>query len=56
MKVEVHHLAVKRGASPIKQVERRFRPELVPVIKTEVNKLIKAGFMREVKYPHIDFK
>jgi len=50
-KVAVHHLAVKSGARPIKQAQRRFRPELVPVIETEVNKLIEAGFIREVKYP-----
>ncbi|KAH0636032.1 hypothetical protein KY290_036427 [Solanum tuberosum] len=50
-KVAVHHLTVKSGARPIKQAQRRFRPELVPVIETEVNKLIEAGFIREVKYP-----
>ncbi|KAH0686027.1 hypothetical protein KY284_016580 [Solanum tuberosum] len=50
-KVAVHHLAVKSGARPIKQAQRRFRPELVPVIETEVNKLIEVGFIREVKYP-----
>ncbi|XP_070030061.1 uncharacterized protein LOC142166988 [Nicotiana tabacum] len=50
-KVDVHHLAVKRGACPRKQAQRRFRPELVSLIETEVNKLIKAGFVREVKYP-----
>ncbi|XP_070022867.1 uncharacterized protein [Nicotiana sylvestris] len=33
------------------QAQRRFRPELVPLIETEVNKLIEAGFVREVKYP-----
>ncbi|XP_049370599.1 uncharacterized protein LOC125835509 [Solanum verrucosum] len=50
-KVAVHHFAVKSGARPIKQAQRRFRPKFVPVIKTEVNKLIEAGFIREVKYP-----
>ncbi|XP_070045945.1 uncharacterized protein [Nicotiana tomentosiformis] len=49
-KVAVHHLAVKNGARPVKQAQRRFRPNLVPVIKTEVNKLIEAKFIREVKY------
>ncbi|KAH0685749.1 hypothetical protein KY285_019065 [Solanum tuberosum] len=48
-KVAIHHLAVKSGARPIKQAQRRFTPELVPVIETEVNKLIEAGFIREVK-------
>ncbi|XP_008229457.1 PREDICTED: uncharacterized protein LOC103328826 [Prunus mume] len=50
-KVAVHHLAVKRGTHPIKQTQRRFHPELLSQIKAEVNKLIAAGFIREVKYP-----
>ncbi|XP_070050264.1 uncharacterized protein [Nicotiana tomentosiformis] len=50
-KVAVHHRAVKNGARPVKQVERRFRQDLVPLIESEVNKLIDARFIREVKYP-----
>ncbi|XP_070008667.1 uncharacterized protein [Nicotiana sylvestris] len=50
-KVAVHHLVVKKGARLVKQAQRRFRPELIPSIEAEVNKLIKAGFFREVKYP-----
>ncbi|XP_057793051.1 uncharacterized protein LOC131009656 [Salvia miltiorrhiza] len=50
-KIVVHHLAVKRDSRPVKQTQRRFRPELVPLIEAEVNKLITAGFIREVKYP-----
>ncbi|XP_070054487.1 uncharacterized protein [Nicotiana tomentosiformis] len=50
-KVAVHHLAIKNGARPVKQYQRRFRPDLVFLIKSEVNKLIEAGFIREVKYP-----
>ncbi|XP_070057701.1 uncharacterized protein [Nicotiana tomentosiformis] len=50
-KVAVHHLAVKNGARPVKQAQRFFRPDLVPLIEIEVNKLIEAGFIREVKYP-----
>ncbi|XP_070029780.1 uncharacterized protein [Nicotiana sylvestris] len=49
-KVAVHYLAVKNGARPVKQAQRPFRPNLVPLIETEVNKLIEAGFIREVKY------
>nr|XP_009788410.1 PREDICTED: uncharacterized protein LOC104236226 [Nicotiana sylvestris] len=37
------------GFSPKSQ--RMFRPELVSQIEIEVNKLIEAGFIREVKYP-----
>ncbi|XP_060194933.1 uncharacterized protein LOC132624123 [Lycium barbarum] len=50
-KVAVHHLAVKNGARPVKQAQRHFRPDLIPSIENEVNKLIEAGFIREVKYP-----
>ncbi|XP_070047529.1 uncharacterized protein [Nicotiana tomentosiformis] len=50
-KVAVHHLAIKNGARHVKQAQRHFRSDLVPLIETEVNKLIKAGFIREVKYP-----
>ena len=50
-KVVVHNLAVKRGVQLIKQAQRRFRPELFLKIETEFNKLIKADFIREVKYP-----
>ncbi|XP_051145218.1 uncharacterized protein LOC127261085 [Andrographis paniculata] len=50
-KVAVHHLGVKKGARSVKQAQRRFRPELIPQIENEVNKLIEVGFIREVKYP-----
>ncbi|XP_057770207.1 uncharacterized protein LOC130990022 [Salvia miltiorrhiza] len=50
-KIAVHHLAVRKDARPVKQAQRRFRPELVPLIEAEVNKLINVGFIREVKYP-----
>uniref|UniRef100_A0A7N2N597 RNA-directed DNA polymerase n=1 Tax=Quercus lobata TaxID=97700 RepID=A0A7N2N597_QUELO len=49
--IALHHLAVKKGVRPVKQAQRRFRPELIPQIETEVNKLIEAGFIREVQYP-----
>ncbi|XP_070057676.1 uncharacterized protein [Nicotiana tomentosiformis] len=50
-KVAVHHLTIKNGARPVKQAQRRFRPGLVPLIESEVNKFIEAGFIYEVKYP-----
>ncbi|CAA0824502.1 Uncharacterized mitochondrial protein AtMg00860, partial [Striga hermonthica] len=50
-KVAVHNLSVRTGARPVKQAQRRFRPDLVPLIEVEVNKLIEVGFIREVKYP-----
>ncbi|GLT49372.1 hypothetical protein SLA2020_229340 [Shorea laevis] len=50
-KVAVHCLAVKHGVRPVKQSQRRFRPDLIPQIEAEVDKLIEAGFIREVHYP-----
>ncbi|KAL0375685.1 UNVERIFIED_CONTAM: Transposon Tf2-12 polyprotein [Sesamum calycinum] len=50
-KVAVHHLSVKKGACLVKQGQRRFRLELIPLIEGEVNKLIEVGFIQEVKYP-----
>nr|GMD40709.1 uncharacterized protein LOC109150426 [Ipomoea batatas] len=50
-KVAVHRLAVKKACRPVKKAQRRFRPELIPSIEGEVNKLIETGFIREVKYP-----
>ncbi|KAK4404378.1 hypothetical protein Sango_0806400 [Sesamum angolense] len=49
-KVAVHQLSIRKGARPIKQAQCRFRPELVPLIEVEVNKLIEVGFIIEVKY------
>ncbi|KAL0283179.1 UNVERIFIED_CONTAM: hypothetical protein Sangu_2907500 [Sesamum angustifolium] len=37
-------MSVKKGARPIKQGQRRFRPELISLIEGEVNKLIEVGF------------
>lgn len=50
-KVAVHHLAIKQGYRPIKQIQRCFRPEFISQIEAEVNKLINARFICEAKYP-----
>ena len=50
-RVAVHQLAVKKGSPPVKQAQSCFRPDLIPLIENEVNKLIEAGFIHEVKYP-----
>ncbi|XP_074277874.1 uncharacterized protein LOC141601485 [Silene latifolia] len=50
-KIAVHRLAIRKGISPRKQSQRRFRTELIPEIEKEVNKLIEAEFIREVRYP-----
>ena len=48
--IALHHLAVKKSMSPIKQAQRRFQLELIPQIETKVNKLIESGFIHEVQY------
>ncbi|XP_027109234.1 uncharacterized protein [Coffea arabica] len=50
-RITVHNLSVKRGTKPVKQTQRRFRPELIPLTENEINRLIETGFIREVKYP-----
>ena len=40
--IVIHRLAIKQGVCPIKQAQRRFRPELLPKIEAEVNKLEQA--------------
>jgi hypothetical protein len=49
--VAMHRLAMQKNYPPVKQGQRRYRPELHPQIEAEVDKLIVAGFIREVKYP-----
>jgi len=50
-RVVVYQLAVKNRARAIKQTQCHFHPKLISYIETEVNKLIQAGFIHEVKYP-----
>jgi len=49
--VAIHNSAVFEGVKLIKQPQRRFRPELIIQINVEVDKLIKANFIRKVQYP-----
>ncbi|XP_074307845.1 uncharacterized protein LOC141642801 [Silene latifolia] len=45
-KIAVHRLAIKKGTNPKNQPQHRFRPDFVPEIEKEVNKLIEAGCER----------
>jgi hypothetical protein len=47
----VHRLAVQDDVTLVKQAQRKYRPEILPKIESEVDKLITAGFIREFKYP-----
>ncbi|KAI5354576.1 hypothetical protein L3X38_007471 [Prunus dulcis] len=49
--VAVHKLGIPNEARWVKQASRRFRPELTIQIEVEIDKLIAAGFIREVHYP-----
>lgn len=50
-KIAVHHLSIKHGVKPIKQVKRRYDLELLPQITTEADKLIKVGFIQRSLTP-----
>ncbi|XP_077232571.1 uncharacterized protein LOC143869898 [Tasmannia lanceolata] len=49
--VAVHRLNVDPSYRPVKQKKRNFAPERQKAIKEEVNKLLQAGFIREIHYP-----
>ena len=46
-----HKLNVNPSARPIRQRVRRFQPNRHQIIQAEVDKLLEAGFIKEVKYP-----
>ena len=46
-----HKLNVIPSSRPVRQKVRRFHLDLHQVIQTEVDNLLKAGFIREIKYP-----
>ena len=45
-----YKLNVVSSARPIRQRVRRFHPDRHQIIQAEVNNLLKAGFIREIKY------
>ncbi|XP_024035603.1 uncharacterized protein LOC112096410 [Citrus clementina] len=49
--VACHKLAVKKGARAVRQKRRCFNQERYEAINGEVEKLLRAGFIREVSYP-----
>nr|ABA97718.2 retrotransposon protein, putative, Ty3-gypsy subclass [Oryza sativa Japonica Group] len=46
-----HKLMVRPDAKPVKQKLRRFTPDRKQAIREELDKLLKAGFIREVLHP-----
>ncbi|XP_014491680.1 uncharacterized protein LOC106754195 [Vigna radiata var. radiata] len=49
--VIAHKLSIFREARPVSQKKRRFGDEKRATIRGEVDKLLKAGFIRELTYP-----
>ena len=48
-----HKLNIILAAKPVRQKVRRFHPNRHQIIQTEVNNLLRAGFIREVNYPEL---
>ena len=48
--VITHKLGIDRSFKPIHQKRRKFAPERNAIIQEEVEKLLRAGMIREVKY------
>ena len=45
-----HYLPIKEGFRPFKQMFGRLNPELMPKIKQEIERLLKANFIRTARY------
>jgi len=49
--IAMHRLNINPDAKPVKHQQRRFRPEIIEAIKSEVKKLIDSGFVRKEQHP-----
>ena len=49
--VACHELNIIPTARPVRQKVRRFHLDQHQIIQMEVNNLLRAGFIKEVKYP-----
>ena len=50
-RVTMHRLNINTDVKLVKQQQRRFRPEVMEAIQSEVRKLIDSGFIREEQHP-----
>ncbi|KAJ8636172.1 hypothetical protein MRB53_010439 [Persea americana] len=50
-KIAVHKLNLQENVRPVKQGQRRFRPDVMDKIEQEVQKLKTVGFIREEQHP-----
>ena len=46
--VIMHHLSIALGVKPIKQKLRKMHPHVALLVKVELEKLLKAGFIRAI--------
>ncbi|XP_077212778.1 uncharacterized protein LOC143847866 [Tasmannia lanceolata] len=51
MDIAVYRLSVDPSRRPVKQKKRNFAIERQKAIKEEIDKLLQAGFIREIRYP-----
>ena len=49
--VAYHKLNIISAAKPVRQKVRHFHKDRQQIIQKEVDNLLRAGFIREVKYP-----
>ena len=50
--IAAHQLNVDPSFKPVKQKRRKLGPERAKVVNEEVDRLLKSGLIREVKYPN----
>ena len=51
LEIAAHQLNVDPSYKPVKQKRRKLGPERAKVVNEEVDRLLKSGLIREVKYP-----
>ena len=49
----VHRLSITPGVKPVKQGPRIFRPEVEVQVKEEIEKLLRASFIKPIEHPHL---
>ena len=46
----MHHLNIKEGAKPVKKRLSKMHPHIALLVKVELEKLLKVGFIRAIDY------
>ena len=46
----MHHFSIAPGIKPVKQKLRKMHPHVALLVKAELEKLLKAGFVRAIDY------